>query len=361
MPPGDADMGALGLVTGQPGLQHVIAADRGLPPSPPHLPQLRVDDEAVEPPTPPAPARRPRRQPAKPVLAVRFPGGQTHWLAATYRTGCGRRIGGTAIVIEAYWITCSVCDRKERPIPAADAPSLLTADAAERLHITPQRLGALARDGVLGHKVGRSWVFTVKELTTYKRQQKRKPEQPIARRTPATRTSRSRVSRADMEGAYLLDRLLGEERALEQRYELPFRAPQQTATTIHACPRCGRDMVFLIFGDAARNEAGLLAYGRLLDEPIRRQNLITLVMGPPQGPAQDNDTPSLLLQVWPTIGTMQITTPGTWDALLADLSQMHCGRSSSSRSEAGSATRNERSAVPGGASRPPAERHPYFV
>ena len=72
-----------------------------------------------------------------------------------------------------------------------------------------------------------------------------------------------------MEGAYLLDRLLGEERALEQRYDLPFRAPQQTATTIHACPRCGRDMVFLIFGDRATDEAGLLAYGRLLDAPIR--------------------------------------------------------------------------------------------
>ena len=31
------------------------------------------------------------------------------------------------------------------------------------------------------------------------------------------------------------------------------------------------------------------------------------------------------LQVWPTVGTVQMTTPGTWDALLADLSQTHCG------------------------------------
>ncbi|MBA3947295.1 MAG: helix-turn-helix domain-containing protein [Herpetosiphonaceae bacterium] len=230
-PSDDEDMVDLVLVPGQPGMQPVTA-DLGLSPiTPLLLPDVLADAEALATPAAPPPARRPRRQPTKPALAVRFPGGQTHWLAATYRTGCGRRIGGTAMVIETYWVTCSVCDRKERPIPAADAPSLLTADAAERLHITPQRLAALARDGILGHKVGRSWVFMAKELTTYKRQQKRKPEQTIGRRLPATRTTRGRVSRADLEGAYLLDRLLGEERALEQRYELPFRAPHQTATT----------------------------------------------------------------------------------------------------------------------------------
>jgi len=52
-------------------------------------------------------------------------------------------------------------------------------------------------------------------------------------------------------------------------YSLPFRAPQRVATTVHACARCGQDLLLLIFGDQARDEEGLLAYdggGRMEDE-----------------------------------------------------------------------------------------------
>ncbi len=71
-----------------------------------------------------------------------------------------------------------------------------------------------------------------------------------------------------------LDQLLAEERRLEQTFELPFRAPQRVATTIHACTRCGQDLLLLIFGDQARDEEGLLAYGRLMREAIVAHSVI---------------------------------------------------------------------------------------
>jgi hypothetical protein len=181
---------------------------------------------------------------------------------------------------------------------------------------------ALARDGELGHKVGRSWVFTAKELDAYKRSQRVAPRRPAPRGTASR--SRSRVSRADLQAAALLDRLLAEERALKQRYALPFRAPARVATTIHVCNRCGQPLVFLIFGDHARDEAGLLAYARLMEQPIREQGLRTYVIGPPNDPTMRDDAPSLLLEVWPEVGIVATITPIGWDVLMEELSAVHC-------------------------------------
>ena len=83
-------------------------------------------------------------------------------------------------------------------------------------------------------------------------------------------------------------------------------------------------MVLLIFGDNARDEAGLLAYGRLMQQPIQEQRLRTYVMTPPAASAMHDDAPSLLMQVWPEIGHIETITPLRWDALIADLSRMHC-------------------------------------
>jgi hypothetical protein len=200
---------------------------------------------------------------------------------------------------------------------------LTTADAAARLGVTPERLTTLGRDGVLGHKVGRSWVFTVKEIDAYKR--RRKPSlryHPTIRRraTPA----RSRVSQADLEAAGILDHLLAQERELEQRYNLPFRAPLNVATTLHDCQRCGQAMVLLIFGDNARDKAGLLAYARLMEQPIREQRLRTYIMAPPAAAAVNDEASSLLLRVWPDIGPSEMITPLRWEQLITDLSRTHC-------------------------------------
>jgi len=133
-----------------------------------------------------------------------------------------------------------------------------------------------------------------------------------------------RLTRADTQALGYLDQLLAEERRLEQTYQLPFRAPQRVATTVHACTRCGQDLLLLIFGDQAHDEEGLLAYERLMHEAIVACGLSAYVLGAPEGDGALDDTPSLLLQVWPTPGAVQRVTPGAWDGLLEQWSQAHC-------------------------------------
>lgn len=92
---------------------------------------------------------------------------------------------------------------------------------------------------------------------------------------------------------------------MEQRYDLAFRAPTRIATTIHDCRRCGQPLVLLIFDDHARDEAGLLAYARLMEQPIQEQRLRTYVMAPPTAATMHDDAPSLLVEVWPQVGRVE--------------------------------------------------------
>jgi len=81
-------------------------------------------------------------------------------------------------------------------------------------------------------------------------------------------------------------------------------------TTVHACARCGQDLLLLIFGDQARDEEGLLAYGRLMREAIVARGLPAYVLGVPEGDGARDDTPSLLLRVWPEPDEPRRVTPG---------------------------------------------------
>jgi len=102
--------------------------------------------------------------------------------------------------------------------------------------------------------------------------------------------------------------------------------PQRVATTVHACTRCGQDLLLLIFGDQARDAEGLLGYGRLMHEALVARGLPAYVLGAPEGDGMRDDTPSLLLQVWPTPGEVRRVTPGEWDGLLEQWSHAHCAR-----------------------------------
>ncbi len=73
-------------------------------------------------------------------------------------------------------------------------------------------------------------------------------------------------------------------------------------------------------------EEGLLGYGRLMHEAIVACGLPAYVLGAPEGDSALDDTPSLLLQVWPTPGEPRRVTPGTWDNLVEQWSQAHCPR-----------------------------------
>lgn len=150
--------------------------------------------------------------------------------------------------------------------------------------------------------------------------------QARATKKPARRTrTSSRLSRADQQALSVLDRLLEEDRRVEQKYQLPFRSPRQVATTIHCCAHCQRDMVFLIFGDLARDAAGLEAYGRLMADLIQRTALPAYVIAPPSDP-RDLDGPALLLRVYPSQDEPRYTTPSAWEDLIKTLSDEHCPR-----------------------------------
>ncbi len=224
------------------------------------------------------------------------------------------------------------------PTKATTSPTvrrghLTTDEATRRLGLSPARVQELARAGEIGRKADGRWTFTEREITRVKAERDRHALRlsltPQRKRTPRRRRSSSgsgseRLTRADTQALGYLDQLLAEERHLEQTYSLPFRAPQRVATTVHACARCGQDLLLLIFGDQARDKDGLLAYGRLMHEAIVARELPAYVLGAPEGDGMRDDTPSLLLQVWPEPDEPRRVTPGTWDSLLERWSQAHC-------------------------------------
>src|SRR5713101_6052255 len=141
-----------------------------------------------------------------------------------------------------------------------------------------------------------------------------------------TRTSRStRLTKADMQALATLDRLVEEDRRIEQKYNLPFRSPRQVATSFQPCAHCHRDIAWLIFGDFAKDAAGLEAYARLMASEIQQKNLITYILAPPSDPG-DLDGPALLLKVHPIQEEPIFTTPDQWEQLIARVSDEHCQR-----------------------------------
>src|SRR5216683_2824488 len=89
------------------------------------------------------------------------------------------------------------------------------------------------------------------------------------------RSSSNRLTKADMQALTVLDRLVEEDRRVEQHYDLPFRSPRQVATSMQPCAHCHQDIAWLIFGDDAKDAAGLEAYARLMADAIKQKGLST--------------------------------------------------------------------------------------
>lgn len=149
------------------------------------------------------------------------------------------------------------------------------------------------------------------------------------KRNTTQKSSGNRLTRADIQALALLDRLVEEDRRIEQQYDLPFRSPRQVATSLQQCIHCRKDIALLIFGDLAEDAAGLSAYARLTAELIRQKDLPTYVIAPPSDKT-DLDSPALLLKVHPSQGETGWTTPPEWEALIRTLSDEHCKRSGAS-------------------------------
>lgn len=154
----------------------------------------------------------------------------------------------------------------------------------------------------------------------------------------------------------MLDRLVEEERRIEQKYNLPFRAPRTTATTIHSCNHCQQDIALLIFGDYAKDAAGLEAYARLMDAVIQRTNLSAYVIAPPSDP-RDLDSPALLLNVYPTQGEPSFTTPDQWEELIRVLSDEHCKQPLTTKALSGILLKGDNANVVTGVKTPMTQAH----
>ena len=126
-----------------------------------------------------------------------------------------------------------------------------------------------------------------------------------------------------MQALAMLDRLVEADRQIEQKYALPFRAPHQVATSLQQCTHCQKDIALLIFGDYARDAAGLEAYARLTADLIQRTALPAYVIAPPSNPG-DLDGPALLLKVYPSQEESYFITPPEWEELIRMLSDEHC-------------------------------------
>jgi len=152
-----------------------------------------------------------------------------------------------------------------------------------------------------------------------------KSKQPIkkTRKTTPQRRSRNRLTKDDMQALTVLDRIVEEDRRIEQKYHLPFRSPRQVATSLQPCAHCDKDIALLIFGDLAKDADSLRAYARLTDDLIKQKALITYIIAPPSDP-HDLDSPALLLKVHPEQEEPHFTTPPEWEALIRVLSDEHC-------------------------------------
>jgi hypothetical protein len=154
-----------------------------------------------------------------------------------------------------------------------------------------------------------------------KRRKKRRKARDYDDDAEPPRRRRGRGLSVDDISAFTMDQVLAQERALEQRYNLPFRAPLSTEAKLHRCARCDAPMLFLIFGTRATDAAGLDAYGRLMETHIKEQGVPAYVLGRPDGPG--DDAVSLLRRVWPDQGEVIRMTPNRWEAFLEGQSQAH--------------------------------------
>ncbi len=153
----------------------------------------------------------------------------------------------------------------------------------------------------------------------------KKPQKTRSTKTRSTKRRSNRLSNTDMQALTMLDCLVEADRQIEQKYALPFRAPHQVATSLQQCMHCRKDIALLIFGDYARDAAGLEAYARLMADLIQQTALPAYVIAPPSDPG-DLDSPALLLKVYPSQEEPGFTTPDKWGQLIGRLSDEHCKR-----------------------------------
>ena len=236
-----------------------------------------------------------------------------------------------------------------------------TVEAAARLGVSERQMRALAKSRWIGKKEGGIWTFTETEIR--KLDEERKAHQkavklrkrmendlrrlkglPPKRKKKKKRPARSyeddrpRRRRGDPltiddildrmnDPLGQLDVLLARERAIQQTYNLPFRAPLSTRYGLIQCPACGGNALLLIDCDNARDEAGIDGYQRMMADLIAQHKLPTILRLPSDPSPPDPNSRMTLRLVWPDgqrPAELRTVTEAEWDRLVGDLIGSHC-------------------------------------
>lgn len=243
------------------------------------------------------------------------------------------------------------------------AKRLNTAEAAAQLGISESQMLRLAKDRWIGKKEGGRWTFTVTEirklgeeradhqkyLKLKKRNEnamrrlrglppKRKKRKKKVRHdydddlTPA-RGRRRKVTTIDdlldrqYDPLYQLDRLLAQERAVRQLYQLPFRAPLSTRYMLVECPSCKAHALMIIDCDNGSTEADLDGYERLTADLIGKHGLPTILRLPPHPEPPDPASRMTFRLLWPDDRQrpqLHTMAEPEWDAFIDSLLGRHC-------------------------------------
>lgn len=89
------------------------------------------------------------------------------------------------------------------------------------------------------------------------------------------------------------------------------------------CERCGETAALLIFANDATDPGRFEDYARKMYHEYKRLDVPTWIIGPPLGVA-GFQTPSNILQVWPTREPIRRSTPKEFNADLDALLERHC-------------------------------------
>lgn len=239
------------------------------------------------------------------------------------------------------------------------AKRLSTVEAAARLGVSERQMRALAKSHWIGKKEGGAWTFTETEIRKLDEERKahqkavklRKrlendlrrlkglpPKRKKKRPTHSYEADRPRRRRGQpltiddllarqYDPLYQLDRLLAQERAIQQTYSLPFRAPLSTRYGLVQCPACGGKALLLIDCDNAHDEAGIDGYQRMTADLIAQHGLPTILRLSPDPPPPDPACRMTLRLVWPDDRhppELRTVTQAEWDRLVDDLIGPHC-------------------------------------
>ena len=240
------------------------------------------------------------------------------------------------------------------------AKRLSTAEAAARVGVSERQMRALAKSHWIGKKDGNGWTFTETEIRKLIQERKdhaaaiklrkrlendrrrlkglppkRKKKRPPRRYDEEDRPRRRRgqpltiddLLARQYDPLYQLDRLLAQERAIQQTYSLPFRAPLSTRYGLVQCPACGGNALLLIDCDNAHDEAGIDGYQRMTADLIAQHGLPTILRLPPDPPPPDPACRMTLRLVWPDDRhppELRTVTQAEWDRLVDDLIGPHC-------------------------------------